>query len=125
MTPDVPAPQAAPDLAQIDRVVEKIEDVMATYLDGGAKVGLELDVAQVLRVIERAQEEAEGRGNADFGEDVAGFHMAGLYEELIQQPSNIFEQITREDGEPTYVPLSAPLWRACLARLRDKVAALE
>lgn len=113
-----------PDLAQIERVVEKVEDMMATYLEGGTKLGLFLDTPQVLEVIDRAIAESEGRGNPDFGSDVSGFHMGGLYEELIQQPSNIFEQVTKEEGGTEYVPLSVPLWQACLARLRAKVADL-
>ena len=124
MTADALNPGGAPDLAQIERVVEKVEDMMATYLEGGAKLGLELDTAQVLAVIDRAMEEAGGRGNPDFGTDVSGYHMSGLYEELIQQPSNIFEHVTREDGEKVYVPLSPALWQACLVRLRAKVVAL-
>lgn len=124
MTADDPNPKTPPDLAQIERVVEKVEDMMATYLEGGGKLGLSLETEQVLAVIDRALEEAEGRGNADFGADVSGFHMSGLYEELIQQPSNIFEQVTRESGEKEYVPLSVPLWQACLVRLRAKVAEL-
>jgi len=124
MTADNPNPKTPPDLTQIERVVEKVEDMMATYLEGGSKLGLSLDTEQVLAVIDRAMEEAAGRGNADFGTDVSGFHMSGLYEELIQQPSNIFEQVTREDGEKEYVPLSVPLWQACLVRLRAKVAEL-
>ncbi|MDX6765935.1 MAG: hypothetical protein SFU85_04010 [Candidatus Methylacidiphilales bacterium] len=125
MTPDLPASPGEPNLAQIERVVEKVEDVMATYLEGGEKLGLSLDTGQVLEVIDRALEEAEGRGNTDFGSDVSGFHMSGLYEELIQQPSNIFEQITLEDGEKTFVPLSPALWKACLGRLRARVEALD
>jgi hypothetical protein len=120
-----PNPLPAPNLDQIERVVEKVEDMMATYLEGGSKLGLSLDTPQVLEVIDRALAESEGRGNADFGSDVSGFHMGGLYEELIQQPSNIFEQVTREDGTQEYVPLSVPLWQACLARLREKVDGLR
>jgi ABC-type Zn2+ transport system substrate-binding protein/surface adhesin len=117
----------APNLSQIGSVVDKLEDVIVVYLESGAHLGLEPDADQVLHAVRQALEEAHADENFKpaFEETPMGFYLSGLYEELVQQASNIFEQVTLEDGKARYVPLARPVWIACLQGLEARLLALR
>jgi hypothetical protein len=117
----------APDLSQIGSVVDKLEDVIVVYLESGSHLGLEPEAGQILHAVRQALEEAQaGEGfQPKFDESPMGFYLSGLYEELVQQASNIFEQVTLEDGKARYVPLARPLWIACLQGLEARLLALQ
>ena len=49
---------------------------------------------------------------------VEGFFFTGLFDEMMQQPSNIFDEVTDARGVSYYVPLTAETWIRCLETLR-------
>lgn len=123
VAPLTPAPQ--PPSGSIEVVVDKVEQALALYLQGAAPLGLELTPADILEVIDRLAGHPEGAVAPEFGTDVRGFFMGGLFEELAQQPGQIYEKVADPEGGEAYAPLTPAVWKDCLARLRARVAALQ
>lgn len=95
---------------------------MADYLEGGRPIGIVLNPVEILSAVEAAIQEAEGRPSPwPDGADARTFFIHGLYEEIIQQPSNVFEIKTFPDGTERYIPLDKATWSACLQRLREQI----
>ncbi|MEM9299035.1 MAG: hypothetical protein AAGA64_11655 [Bacteroidota bacterium] len=114
------------DLAQIEHVVTKVEESMIEYLRVAPSLGLEIVSPDLIDIIDAALCEAEGNpAEKVFSQDEKGFFLFGLYEEIIQQPSNIFETVIKADGKRYYVPLKPALWTACLDRLKTKIQEIE
>lgn len=114
--------EADVDEAQMDEVVKKVQVVMADYLESGRGLGMKLTCVEVLSAIQAAIEEAEGNPSAwPDGADARAFFVHGLYDELVQQPSNIFETKLFPDGSTRYVPISRAAWKACLERLKRRL----
>lgn len=114
--------QEKPDLKQIQTVVAKLQTVIADYLDSGKPLQITLSAFEVLSALEAAIQEADGRPSPwPDGADARTFFIHGLYDEIIQQPSNIFETRLFPDGSERYVPVSRAVWKACLEKLRDGI----
>jgi hypothetical protein len=112
------------DKRQINAVVAKLHVVMADYLESGKPLQMVLTPVEILSAIEAALAEADGRPSPwPDGADARTFFIHGLYDELIQQPSNIFETKLFPDGSERYIPVSRATWKACLGRLRDQIIA--
>jgi len=62
--------------------------------------------------------ENSAEDKAFYGPTVEGFILGGIFDELVQQPSNIFDVAVDREGGQFYVPLSADNWIACLEALR-------
>lgn len=111
-----------PDLKQTQGVVKKLQVVIADYLESGKPLKLTLNPIEILSALEAAIEEAQGRPSPwPDGADARAFFIHGLYDEIIQQPSNIFETRFFPDGSERYVPVSRATWKACLESLRTKI----
>ncbi|HAL71682.1 MAG TPA: hypothetical protein DCP71_07920 [Verrucomicrobiales bacterium] len=116
--------QEKPDLKQIQTVVGKLQTVIADYLDSGKPLQIALSAFEVLSALEAAIQEADGRPSPwPDGADARTFFIHGLYDEIIQQPSNIFETRLFPDGSERYVPVSRATWKACLQRLHEQIIA--
>lgn len=116
------AGKAPADLRQIQAVISKVQVAIADYLLSGAPLKIKLNPVEILSAIEAAIREAEGHPSPwPDGADVRTFFIHGLYDELIQQPSNIFETKRFPDGSERYIPISRGTWKACLETLRDTI----
>lgn len=114
--------EAPPDLSQIKSVVQKLQVVIADYIEGGKAIPITLNPIEILSAIEAAIEEANGSPSPwPDGADARTFFVHGLYDEIIQQPSNIFETRLFPDGSERYVPVSKAVWKACLEKLRQGI----
>lgn len=110
------------DLTEIQSVVRKMQVVIADYLESGKALKITLRPVEILSAIEAALEEADGRPSPwPDGADVRTFFIHGLYDEIVQQPSNIFETRLFPDGSERYVPVSKAAWKACLQEIRDRL----
>jgi hypothetical protein len=117
------AGEGAVDKSQISEVVKKLQVVIADYLEGGHDIDIRLTPLEIISAVEAAIQEASGKPSPwPDGADARTFFIHGLYDELIQQPSNIFETKLFPDGSTRYVPIARAVWKACLERLRDRLA---
>ncbi len=112
------------DTRQTASVLAKISVVMADYLEGGKPIGIVLNPIEILSAIGAAIKEAEGQPSPwPDGADARTFFIHGLYDEIIQQPSNIFETRIFPDGSERYIPIDKATWKACLQRLHEQIIA--
>jgi hypothetical protein len=96
--------------------------VAADYLDSGRPLDITLSAAEILSAIDAAIQEALGEPSPwPDGADARTFFIHGLYDELVQQPSNIFETKVFPDGSERYIPISRATWKTCLERFRDEI----
>lgn len=111
-----------PDTRQIGTVVSKLQVVIADYLDSGKPLKITLSAFEILSAVEASIQEAAGQPSPwPDGADARTFFVHGLYDEIIQQASNIFETKLFPDGSERYVPISRATWRACLEHLREQI----
>lgn len=116
------AGECTPDTRQIGTVVSKLQVIMADYLESGRPLKVTLSAYEILSAIDAAIEEAAGHPSPwPDGADVRTFFIHGLYDELIQQPSNIFETKLFPDGSERHIPISRATWKACLKRLHEQI----
>jgi hypothetical protein len=118
------AGESAADTREISAVVSKLHVVIADYLDSGRPLKITLSAVEILSAVEAAIREAGGQSSPwPDGADARTFFIHGLYDDLIQQPSNIFETRLFPDVSERYIPISRATWKACLERLRDQIIA--
>ena len=111
------------DPRQLLDVVRKLQVVVADYLESGENLGIRLGPVEIVSAITAAAREAEGQPSPwPDGADARTFFVHGLYQELVQQPSNIFETRKFPDGTERYLPLNRGAWRVCLQLLADSIA---
>lgn len=116
------AGESAADTREISAVVSKLHVVIADYLDSGKPLKITLSAIEILSAVEAAIREASGQPSPwPDGADARTFFVHGLYDEIIQQPRNIFENKLFPDGTERYIPISRSTWKACLERLRDQI----
>lgn len=116
------AGEAPADLRQIQTVISKIQIAIADYLQSGVPLKITLNPVEILSAIEAAIREAEGHPSPwPDGADARTFFIHGLYDDLIQQPSNIFETKRFPDGTERYLPINPATWKACLEKLRSQI----
>jgi hypothetical protein len=116
------AAEAPADLRQIQAVLGKVQIAITDYLKSGAPLKITLNPVEILSAIEAAIREAEGHPSPwPDGADARTFFIHGLYDDLIQQPSNIFETKRFPDGTDRYLPISPATWKACLEKLRTQI----
>ncbi len=120
------AGQGPADLREVDAIVRKLQVVMADYLESGRTLNIRLTAVEILSAIEAALAEARGTPTPwPDGADARTFFLHGLYDEIIQQPSNIFETRVFPDGSSRYVPVSKAVWKACLEKLQKSIASRQ
>ncbi len=111
------------DKSQISQVVKKLQVVIADYLESGRDIDIRLTPLEIISAVEAAIQETAGKPSPwPDGADARTFFIHGLYDELIQQPSNIFETKLFPDGSTRYVPIGRAVWKACLEKLRDRLS---
>ncbi|MBM3847393.1 MAG: hypothetical protein FJ405_14070 [Verrucomicrobia bacterium] len=119
VAPPVPQPL---DARTIQPVVRRLERVAADYLAGAPRVGVQLDLEDLDFVIARLISESQGLVQLPaFAEDTKGFFLAGLYDELLREPSNIFHQIEVSEESVRLEAMTAEFWRACLQAWRIRL----
>ena len=115
---------SAPDLRALHDVVGRLHGVIAEYLESGERLGIRLQPVEIVSALDAALAEADGRPSEwPDGGDARTFFVHGLYQEIIQQPSNVFETRVFPDGSERYIPVGAELWKVCLQRVRAVILA--
>lgn len=120
------AGEAAVDEAAVEAVAARVRVAMADYLESGRPLGLKLKPVEVVSAIDAALKEAAGIPSPlPEGDNARVFFLHGLYEEIVQQPSNLFETRMFPDGSERYVPMGRAVWRAGLEKVREGILKAE
>lgn len=116
LTGSAPVP-ATPQ--QIRSVVKRLEVLLGEAIEQGRRVGVDVTPPKLARLCDELLREAREPGYRPENDgSVEAFFFAGIFEDLVQQPSNIFEQVSAPDGKEYYVPLTLETWEACLQALK-------
>jgi len=104
---------------QMRKVLKRLRVLLGEAIEQGSRVGLDLSSVKLAALCGELIREAEELGyRPAYDDSVEGFFLGGVFDELMQQPSNIFDAVMGLDGVDYYVPLSAENWIACLEALR-------
>ena len=111
---------------EIARIVRRLEAIVINHLEGARRIGHPLNLEQVVAIIDALRAEASGTNHpVAFSDGVVTFYlMDGLYEELLGEPSNIFQTTRTPDGATRFEPLQRGFWLACLESLRQRMERL-
>lgn len=113
------AGEEKPDAAAVNAVVARIQLAMADYLESGKRLGIQLKSIEIVSALDAALAEAAGLPSPwPNGADPRTFFVHGLYDEIVQQPSNLFETRVFPDGSERYIPVSRAVWTAGLDRVK-------
>lgn len=114
------------DEAAAEAVAARVRMAMADYLESGRPLGLVLKPVEIVSAIDAALKEAAGVPSPlPEGENARVFFLHGLYEEIVQQPSNLFETRIFPDGSERYVPMGRAVWRAGLEKVKAGILKAE
>lgn len=104
---------------QIRGIVKRLQVLLGEAMEQGERVGVEVTPPKLARVCDELLTEARHPGYRPVHDgSVEGFFFAGVFEDLVQQPSNIFDEVMGADGKAYYVPLTVETWVQCLETLR-------
>lgn len=115
------AGEEKPDAGAVKEVVARVQLVIADYLESGKGMGMGmvLKPVEIVSAIDAALAEAGGQPSPfPDGADARTFFVHGLYDEIVQQPSHLFETRVFPDGSERYVPVGRAVWVACLERVK-------
>ncbi len=119
-TPPPPQPPAAS--ADLVATVRRLTEICADHLATAPRLGLVPTSDHLLRAIDAALAEAVDGPLPDWRPDeLEGYFLQGLYEELIQQPANLYTGTRLLNGEEVPVPISVANWIECLRVFRASI----
>ena len=135
--PSLPPPAAAANLeaflgrppdkvnqAQIKGILRRLRVRLGEASLEAAALGLDFDGPLVHEVLDHLLTETRQPGHTPFNDgSVRAWFVEGLFADLIQYPSNIFEIVTAADGSQNYLPLTPEAWATCLTKLKDSLQA--
>jgi hypothetical protein len=120
---DTPPP-AQPPAASADLVatLRRLAELCADHLATAPRLGLVPTPDHLLLATDAALAEAADARPPDWPQDtVEGYFLHGLYQELIQQPANLYTGTRLLNGEEIPVPLSRENWIECLRVFRAAI----
>ncbi|MEM6820536.1 MAG: hypothetical protein AAF558_01160 [Verrucomicrobiota bacterium] len=109
------------DLNGLDSVVAHLDRYIAEYLRLGVSSSLQLTSGQLLEVIDWARSVNNDVNVEPPQDSELDFFKSGLLEELIQIPSNVFEEVEFPDGQTRYLPMRPEMWEAGLDRFETQL----
>jgi hypothetical protein len=121
--PPSEAPPKSTPAASADLVaaVRRLTALCAEHLATAPRLGLQASPDHLLRVVDAALAEATDGPLPGWGGDIEGYFLQGIYEELIQQPANLFTGTRLLHGEEVPVPISTDNWIECLRVFRAAI----
>ncbi len=111
------------DLRDLDSIVKHLDKDIGAYLQLGISSELRLTSDQLLQVIEWARMLNNDEIVDPPEKTPIDFFMSGLLEEVVQIPSNVFEEVEFPDGKTRYMPIRPEVWEAGLERFEAKFLA--
>ena len=122
LPPCEPPPKSTPAAsADLVAAVRRLTQVCADYLATAPRLGLQPTPAHLLRIVDAARSEATDGPRPAWDADIEGYFLQGLYEELIQQPANLYTGTRLLHGQEVPVPISKENWIECLDVFRAAI----
>ena len=108
--------------AQIKGILQRLRVRLGEASREAEALGLIFDGPLVNEVLDHLLTETRQPGHTPVNDSsVRAWFIEGLFADLIQYPSNIFEIVTAADGSQNYLPLTPEAWAVCLTSLKDSI----
>lgn len=107
--------------ADLLAAVRRLTQVCAETLATGPRLGLHPTPSHLLRIVDAALAESTDGPLPDWGTDIEGYFLQSLYEELIQQPANLYTGTRLLHGQEVPIPISTENWIECLNVFRAAI----
>lgn len=111
--------------AEVGRVVSRLLAIVREHRASARRVGSPLDDRDLEAVIEALRVESSGgdpRPLLHHPEPVATWLRQALFEDLLEEPSNVFFTTRIDDETMRYEAMEAAFWRECLRGLAENIS---
>jgi hypothetical protein len=128
LLPDI-APSRTPQeiedrRGEAKRIVKRLLAIIADHHSSAVHIGVALDQAMLLKVVSALEAETRNEDPAPLLEspdEVIAYLMRALYEELLEEPSNILFTTQVNPDTVRYEAMEVGFWQECLAELRRQL----
>ncbi len=106
------------------RIVKRLLAIIADHHSSADHIGVALDQALLLKVVSALEAETRDEDPTPLlhdDDEVAAYLMRALYEELLEEPSNILFTTQVNPDTVRYEAMEVGFWRECLAELKRQL----
>lgn len=106
------------------RITKRLLAIIADHHSSANHIGMALDQGMLLKVISALEAEARSEDATPLLHDEDEIHaylMRALYEELLEEPSNILFTTQVNPDTVRYEAMEHDFWQECLAELRNQL----
>lgn len=113
-------------VAEARRVVARLLAIIADHRASAARLGVALDPSAMATVVRALVAESHGQDSRPIliqEDEIRSYVLTSLYEELLEEPSNILHATRVNDDVIRYEAMAVDFWRECLATLLKDLSA--
>ncbi|MEO5714099.1 MAG: hypothetical protein ABIT37_11480 [Luteolibacter sp.] len=106
------------------RIVKRLLAIIADHHSSADHIGVALDQTLLLKVVSALEAETRDEDPAPLlhdDDEVPAYLMRALYEELLEEPSNILFTTQVNPDTVRYEAMEVIFWRECLAELKRQL----
>ncbi len=110
------------------RIVKRLLAIIADHHSSADHIGMALDQVLLLKVISALEAETHDEDPTPLlhdDDEVLAYLMRALYEELLEEPSNILFTTQVNPDTVRYEAMEVGFWRECLAELKWQLGGIE
>ena len=119
-------PQEIEDRAgEAKRIVKRLLAIIADHHSSAEHMGVALDQPLLLQVVAALEAETQNKDPAELlqhTDEIRGYLMRALYEELLEEPSNILFTTQVSPDVVRYDAMEVAFWQECLKELRRQLS---
>jgi hypothetical protein len=124
LLPEIEAPKAPQEIedrkGEAKRIVKRLLAIIADHHSSADCIGVALDPGLLLQVVAALEAETRNEDPSPLlrhEDEVRAYLMRALYEELLEEPSNILFTTQVNEDVVRYEAMEAGFWRECLGEL--------
>jgi len=105
---------------EVPRVVKRLKTLVGTHYEASLRTGYPLEPVDLRAVLSALLAETRGEDPAPLlatGEEISTYFRRTLYEEMLEEPSNILFTTKVSDDVVRYEAMPVDFWRDCLNAL--------
>ncbi len=122
--PEIDTPKAPQEIedrkGEAKRIVKRLLAIIADHHSSADCIGVALDQALLLQVVSALEAETRDEDPTPLlqhEDEVRAYLMQALYDELLEEPSNILFTTQVSEDVVRYEAMEGKFWRECLAEL--------
>lgn len=128
LLPEITPTKAAQEIedrkGEAKRITKRLLAIVADHHSSAGHIGVALDQQMLLKVVAALEAEARNEDPGPLLQDddqVLAYLMGALYEELLEEPSNILFTTQVNPDTVRYEAMEVKFWQECLAELRQQL----